>query len=77
MNLDNKKTAPFITGAVIDFLLFIAERENPLIVGRDYPRDKLVEAFNTWAKLRDIDISTVDVETWRNACRQGFFKKEE
>lgn len=75
---DKGKTyLPFILGAVVDFALHVCEREHPLIVGADYPNDKLIDEVKAWCDKRNVDLTKgIDRPIWIQACEQGRFKRD-
>lgn len=62
---------PIILGAVVDFMLHLCERKNPLVVGKDYPNSKVIEEFEEWANTRQIDLSNIDKQQWIQMCNSG------
>jgi len=40
----------FVTGALFDFLGYLSELSDPIIVGGHYSKDDLIRAFLTWRK---------------------------
>jgi hypothetical protein len=60
-----------VAGGLADFLIYLTSLPDPIVVGGNYPRDRLVQAFQNWAKDRDFSIEKADVSTWREACRKG------
>lgn len=60
----------FIAGAFADFLIHLSALPDPIIVGGTYPRNRLIEAFNKWAKERNFDVSQANVSQWREACNK-------
>ncbi len=63
-----------ISGAFADLLAYLTGLSNPIVVGKDYPRKRLLEAFQNWAEDVGFDASEADIHLWREACRHGFFK---
>lgn len=64
-------TRQFIAGGFADFLLSLIELPSPIIIGGNYPRDKLVAAFNKWAAERNFNIQNGDLHAWRRACKMN------
>lgn len=51
-----------LLGAAYDFLLHLMARPQPLVVGGNYPRDKLTLEFEAWAKDRNLYGYDIDRE---------------
>lgn len=58
-------------GAVFDFMLFCLGRDNPIIVGQDYPEDRFFDAFKQWAAERGLAPADISIQQFREACNQG------
>jgi len=58
-------------GAVFDFMLYCLGRENPIIVGADYPEDRFFETFKEWAAERGLAPADISIQDFREACKQG------
>ena len=64
-------------GAVVDFMLHLCEREQPLVVGQDYPNDKVIDEVQDWAKKRNIDLRKgINRPLWIEACESGRFQSD-
>lgn len=61
----------FTAGAVFDFCAFLASRPSPLIVGRTYPVDGLMQEFALWAKSRGMADRVVDQQLFREYVDSG------
>ncbi len=61
-----------IAGTVADLLIYLTSLPDPIVVGGNYPRDRLIMAFQEWAKERDFSIENADISSWRLACRGGY-----
>jgi hypothetical protein len=77
MATPNQPSTSLITGAVIDFVQYLNNLDAPIVVGKDYPPDRLVDAFKQWAFENHVSIKTIDRSMWQNACRQGYFRDED
>jgi hypothetical protein len=77
MPSQNKPATSLITGAVTDFLHYLNQLESPIVVGREYPPDRLVDAFKQWSFENNVSIKTIDRSLWQHACKQGHFRDEE
>jgi hypothetical protein len=72
--MDSKLARQFIAGSFADFLIFLAALPDPIIVGGTYPRNKLMQAFQSWTEIRDFNTNNADLSAWRTACSQGVLK---
>lgn len=61
----------FTAGAVFDFCAHLASRPSPLIVGKSYPIESLLEEFNLWARTRQMGDRTIDQKTFRAYADSG------
>lgn len=73
----DKTTAKLSIGAVLDFLTYLNQNPSPLVVGHEYPAERLINVFNAWAADRKIDPNLGDRSTWLAACRAGTFNNDE
>lgn len=64
----NKATNELVLGGVYDFIDHCCKRENPLLVGQSYPRERVIKEFETWAAARNLPINQTNVEFFRRAC---------
>lgn len=72
--IDKPDALPFIMGAVVDFMLYLNEREQPIVVGKDYPNDKVIDTLQEWIKARNLDPhSDIQRPLWIQACEAGRF----
>ena len=62
------QTRGLILGAVFDFVLQVCNRDPAIVVGVGYPRDKFIDAFETWAKERGLTLDHINLEDFRRAC---------
>lgn len=67
----NRTTNELVLGAVYDFLDHCCKRENPLVVGQTYSRERVIKEFEVWAKSRNLPINEINIETFRRACTGG------
>jgi hypothetical protein len=74
MDLPHQFSRKIIAGCLADFLIFLSSLPDPIIVGADYPRDRLAKAFQAWSKLRDFNNSSPDLHQWQRLCTQGYLK---
>jgi hypothetical protein len=70
MEKDNQARV-LISGGFLDFLTYLSDIENPMIVGRGYPKTRLLESFHKWAQDRNFYTSDANVKLWRHACSEG------
>ena len=75
VNPSIQQACALISGGFADFLVYLTELPQPIVVGADYPQKKLLEAFKAWAAVIDFDTTNADISIWREACRQGFFRR--
>lgn len=71
---DPKATRVFVLGAVYDFLDQCCRRENPLLLGQGYPRDRAIAELERWATERGLPVSEIDPALFRNAIQSGVLK---
>lgn len=64
-------TVRLVSGAVWDFIQYIRNRPDPMIVGKDYPDAKLYGEFAQWAHMRRIRTDMVDVTLWMDLSKSG------
>jgi len=75
VNPNTQQARVLIAGGFADFLAYLIALPNPIVVGDNYPRKRLYDAFRTWAQDIDFDATEADVKLWREACRHGFFRR--
>jgi hypothetical protein len=68
---EHKDVKSFLAGGFADFLIYLIELPDPIVVGGGYERDKIVAALSTWAAERNFDISSADLNQWRRACKMN------
>ena len=61
-----------ITAALCDFVSYLAELPDPIIIGKDYSREKLLRQFGNWCKKRNIVGLTPEAEFWLALCQRGY-----
>lgn len=62
-----------IAGALADFLIYLTSLPDPIVIGGNYPRDRLVRAFQGWAQDREFNTEQADISSWRAACHNKLF----
>jgi len=67
-------TRAFVLGAVYDFMDHCCKRENPLVIGQGYARDRLVAEFELWVKQKGLPIEGINPDMFRRACQTGALK---
>jgi hypothetical protein len=77
--VDNQLSGPaatrtFVLGAVYDFLDHLCQRENPLLVGQGYPRDRAVAELERWADARGLPKNEIDPALFHRAIQTGALK---
>lgn len=70
------KARNLIAGGFVDFIVFLTSSTDPIVVGGEYPRTKLMAVFNSWAKSRNFYTDDADVSFWRDMCNKGFVQKD-
>ncbi len=73
MAIQHTPARRLVAGGLADFLIYLTSLPDPIVVGGNYPRDRLIQAFQKWAKDRDFNVDQADVSSWRAACRNKFF----
>jgi hypothetical protein len=76
-NDEKQKIRKLIAGSHADFLSFLISLPNPIVVGNEYPRTKILQAFNRWAKSRNFDTDDATIANWREVCSNGQMKKRD
>ncbi len=61
----------FIAAGLCDFVGYLDKLDTPIVVGGDYPKDRLVQAFGKWCKDRNVSVADADGEGWLIACKAG------
>ncbi len=72
----NDNGRSLLLGALVDFITYLNENDSPIVVGRDYKPDRVLDAFQAWAKDRGLSLNKIDRPLWLEACRKGVFKDE-
>lgn len=72
---DNIPARKLIAGGLVDFLIYLTSLPDPIVIGGNYSHDRLMNAFQGWAKERDFNINNADIQNWRTACRGRVFEK--
>ena len=73
----NEVSRGIILGAALDFMEYLNSLESPIVVGRDYPIDRLIDAYKDWLAKRNVSLKTINKPLWLKACEQGLFKDED
>jgi hypothetical protein len=74
MDVPRQFSRRVIAGCLADFLIYLSSLPDPIVIGHDYPRDRLAKAFQAWAKDRDFNTSMPDLHLWQRLCGQGQMK---
>lgn len=64
----------YVAAALCDFLAYITSIKEPIIVGGQYPRNKMIETFRQWCFDRKINMGEItdeDAKLWLHSCQQG------
>lgn len=75
MNPNNDDGRKLIAGAFIDFLSHLSSSPSPILVGAEYPRDRLMKAFAQWSNKCGFDTVDASIHLWKDACNSGFMQK--
>jgi len=67
----NNAASSLFAGAVVDFMLHLMNRPDPMICGANYPRDKIVAEFEIWAKRRKLNTTYLNIADWTSLCDEG------
>lgn len=74
--LENQKELlrGFVAAALCDFVDYLINLDDPIIVGGQYSKDKIVVAFASWTNTRNFNsmLDAAAVERWLKACDAGF-----
>lgn len=60
-----------VAAAVADVITILRLLPDPIIIGGQYPDDKLLRAVAAWAHERNFSLSNPDTESWLKACQSG------
>jgi len=74
---DPDKLRALIAASLWDFIIFMCETENPIIVGSHYSTDPLTNRFVDFCETRQFNPRCPDAQTWLAACVAGRFQPEE
>ncbi len=74
MKINSETLRRFLSAALCDFVGYLDELGDPIIVGGQYPKDKLVQMFQKWCAARNICVKDPDCEGWLTACSTSTFK---
>jgi len=61
----------FIAAALCDLISDLSDTPSPIIIGGNYPNDKLIDAFTAWLIKRGIDVADPATEGWLHSCLRG------
>ncbi len=61
----------FIAAGLCDLIGYLDRLDMPIVVGGDYPKDRLVQAFGKWCKDRNVSVADADGAGWLAACKGG------
>lgn len=74
MKANRETLRRFLSAALCDLVGHLDELVDPIVVGGQYPKDKLVEAFQKWCEVRNISVKNPDCEGWLTACGTNALK---
>lgn len=69
-------TTAFIMGAVVDFVQHLNDLPSPIVVGREYKNDRIIDEIRKWATNRNVSLKSIDLQSWIQACEKEYFKDE-
>ncbi len=61
----------FIAAGLCDLVGYLDNLDTPIVVGGDYPKDRLIQAFGKWCKDRNVSVADADGAGWLIACEGG------
>jgi hypothetical protein len=61
----------FIAAGLCDLIGYLDNLDTPIVVGGDYPRDRLLQAFRAWCVDRKMSVADADADGWLAACKGG------
>jgi len=71
----NKETLRrFIAAVICDFVGYLDTLADPILVGGQYPKNKLIEHLSKWCNDRNFSVEDADGEGWVIACKTGSLK---
>jgi hypothetical protein len=74
-NQNTQDARRLLAGGVADLVQYLSALDNPIIVGKQYPRNRLMKAINEWAMERRLSLQDADIPLWLAACKNGFMRK--
>lgn len=74
MKANRETLRRFLSAALCDLIGYLDELGDPIVVGGQYPKDKLVKAFREWCEARNISVENPDCEGWLTACSTNVLK---
>ena len=73
MGTERDQLRRFIAGALCDFVGYLDELQDPIIVGQRYSKDLLIGAFTDWLTIRNFNVKDTKGKDWIAACKKGAF----
>jgi hypothetical protein len=74
-NANTQDARRLLAGGIADLVQYLSALENPIIVGKQYPRNRLMKAINEWSMERRVSLGDADLNLWMAACKNGFMRK--
>jgi len=72
---DQRRRARILIATYLaDFIIHLVSVEAPMVIGANYPRDRIVREFEAWAKARNLDISETDLREWQTLYQSGLLQ---
>ena len=67
----------FVGGALCDFVGYLDNLKDPIIVGGSYSRKLLIKAFSDWCLNRGVSMKDADGASWLASCKTGALTGED
>lgn len=74
MKANRETLRRFLSAALCDLIGHLDGLNDPIVIGGQYPKDKLVQAFRKWCEDRNISVENPDCEGWLTSCNTGALK---
>jgi hypothetical protein len=74
MKANRETLRRFLAAAICDFVGHLDTLTDPILVGGQYPKDKLIGCLREWCDDRNFSVEDADGEGWMVACKTGSLK---
>lgn len=74
-NQNTQDARRLLAGGIADLIQYLAALESPIVIGKEYPRNRLMKAVQAWAQARKFSLDDADVNLWMAACNKGFMRR--